>query len=64
MIIYFMQKCVPPLRDPIISFLHTFSPKSARVGGPRLPLREILDPSQIFVCVDSVLCLPSNAAQS
>ena len=28
----------PPLRDPILSFSHTFSPKSTRVGGPRLPL--------------------------
>ena len=25
-----------PLWDPILSFLHTFSPKSTRVGGPRL----------------------------
>ena len=24
-----------PLWDPILSFLHTFSPKSTRVGGPR-----------------------------
>ena len=27
----------PPLRDPIISFWHTFSPKSTRVRGPRPP---------------------------
>ena len=41
----------PPERDPILSFLHTFSPKSARIGGRRPPLpwlgappqREILD---------------------
>ena len=41
-----------PLWDPILSFLHTFSPKSTCIGGPRPPplmgarptLREILDP--------------------
>ena len=34
-----------PLWDPILLFLHTFSLKSARVGGPRPPPpREILDP--------------------
>ena len=27
-----------PLRDSILSFSHTFLLKSARVGGPRLPL--------------------------
>ena len=27
-----------PLWDPILSFSHTFSPKSAHVGGPRPPL--------------------------
>ena len=27
----------PPLWDPILSFLHTFSPKSAHVGGARPP---------------------------
>ena len=27
----------PPLWDPILSFSHTFSPKSAHVGGPRPP---------------------------
>ena len=33
------------LQDPILLFSHTFSPKSARIGGPRPPpLREILDP--------------------
>ena len=26
-----------PLWDPILSFLHTFSPKSAHVGGPCPP---------------------------
>ena len=26
-----------PLWDPILSFSHTFSPKSTRIGGPRLP---------------------------
>ena len=25
----------PPLWDPILSFSHTFSPKSAHVGGPQ-----------------------------
>ena len=41
-----------PLQDPILSFLHTFSLKSAHVGGqnppkmsPRPPLRKILDPA-------------------
>ena len=29
-----------PLRDPILSFLHTFSPKSAHVGGPHPPHRK------------------------
>ena len=39
-----------PPWDPILSFWHTFSLKSAHVGGPRPPngctppLREILDP--------------------
>ena len=39
-----------PLWDPILLFLHTFSPKSAHVGGPHPPngcmppLWEILDP--------------------
>ena len=27
----------PPLWDPILSFSHTFSPKSAHVGGPCPP---------------------------
>ena len=27
----------PPLWDPILSFLHTFSSKSAHVRGPRPP---------------------------
>ena len=39
----------PPLWDPILSFSHTFSPKSTCVRGSRppmgaRPLREILDP--------------------
>ena len=40
----------PPLQDPILSFLHTFSPKSTHVGvhaplnRSTLPLWEILDP--------------------
>ena len=37
-----------PPWDPILSFSHTFLPKSTRVGGPPptdpRPLREILDP--------------------
>ena len=43
----------PTLWDPILSFSHVFSPKSALIGGPRLlkpgphPLREILDPPLI-----------------
>ena len=42
-----------PLQDPILSFLHTFSPKSTHVAGPRhltgpyFP-REILDPPLIL----------------
>ena len=28
----------PPMRDPILSFLHTFLPKSAHVGGPHPPM--------------------------
>ena len=49
-----------PLRDPILSFSHTFSPKSARVTGPRpsltgpRPLREILDPP--LICL--IHCYP------
>ena len=42
---------LPPPMGPILSFLHTFSPKSACIGGPHPPngctpppLREILDP--------------------
>ena len=42
-----------PLPDPILSFSHTFSPKSASFGGPppqrvHAPLREILDPPLLF----------------
>ena len=51
-----------PLWDPILSFLHTFSPKSTCVGGPcplltgaRLPLREILDPP-----LQGVVMVPVN----
>ena len=40
----------PPLQDPILSFSHTFSLKSAHIGGqnppkmgPRPPLRKILN---------------------
>ena len=41
----------PPLQDPILSFSHTFSLKSAHVGGQNppkwvhAPLRKILDPA-------------------
>ena len=41
--------CTPSPLDPILSFSHTFSPKSTRIGGPRPPngctplLWEILD---------------------
>ena len=44
------------LRDPILSFLHTFSPKNSHVGGrcpPQrvgTPQREILDPPLQMVC--------------
>ena len=43
------QAHAPPIRDQILSFLHTFLPKSTHVGGPHPPngstppLREILD---------------------
>ena len=48
----------PPLWDPILSFLHTFSPKSAHVGGPR-PLNGCTppptgNPGSAAVCVDSL----------
>ena len=52
--------CTPPPWDPILLFLHTFSLKSAHVGGPSPPngcmppLREILDPP--LICVSSLLC--------
>ena len=40
--------CVPgtrqPLWDPILSFSHTFSPKSACVGGPHAPLTDARPP--------------------
>ena len=45
---------MPPLWDPILSFLHTFSPKSAHIRGPcppngcMPPLWEILDPPLII----------------
>ena len=45
-----------PLHDPVLLFLHTFSLKSAHVGGqnppkmgPRPPLRKILDPALAYV---------------
>ena len=36
----------PPQQDQFLSFLHTFLPKSVRIGGwhPPPPQREILDP--------------------
>ena len=37
-------RCVPPLRDPILSFWHTNFMKRSRLGSPRPPLREILVP--------------------
>ena len=44
----------PRLWDPILSFSHTFSLKSALDGGPRppmgpRPLREILDPPLFLI---------------
>ena len=59
----------PPLWDPILSFLQTFSPKSAHIGGPcppngstyppngsTSPLREILDPPlHLFITKKYVL---------
>ena len=54
----------PPLRDPILSFLQTFSPKIAHTGGPHPPngstplLREILDPpllTMLLISLRSVL---------
>ena len=46
------------LQDPILLFLHTFSPKSACVEGPRphIPLWEILDPPLISVPNMKFLC--------
>ena len=51
----------PPPWDPILSFSHTFSLKSAHVGGPcptqrvHAPLREILDlPLVIFIKILNV----------
>ena len=35
-----------PRRNPILSFSHTFSPKSARVGGRRAPPTNGLAPPQ------------------
>ena len=32
---YKILRCTPLLLDPILSFTHTFSPKSTCVGGPR-----------------------------
>ena len=34
----------PPQQDQFLSFSHTFSLKSVRIGGWRPPQREILDP--------------------
>ena len=39
----------PPQQDQFLSFSHTFSPKSVRIGGWRPPQREILDPPLIFI---------------
>ena len=36
---------MPPLWDPILSFLHTFSPKSAHVGGPCPPTNGCTPPT-------------------
>ena len=53
---YKIFRCTPHLWDPILSFSHTFSPKSTCVGGPcptktgPRPLREILDPLLIITC--------------
>ena len=38
------------LWDPILSFSHTFSPKSAHIGGACPPLWEILDLPLINIC--------------
>ena len=35
---------VHPLRDQILPFLHTFLPRSTRIGGPRPPTQRVHDP--------------------
>ena len=60
-----------PLRDPILLFSHTFSLKSACIGGPHpqrvhAPLREILDPPLYWTLLESVThgcCDPSSLAE-
>ena len=53
---YKIFRRTPHLWDPILSFSHTFSPKSTCIGGPcptktgPRPLREILDPLLIITC--------------
>ena len=61
----------PPPWDPILSFSHTFSPKSAHVRGPRPtltgarppPLREILDPPLIKVTSETNSILKCTSGQ-
>ena len=50
-----------PLWDPILSFLHTFSPKSAHIGGPcpppngcTPPQQEIMDPPLRYIVLLSL----------
>ena len=61
--------CMPvhsPLWDPILSFSHTFSPKSAQVRGPcppngcMSPPWEILDLPLYYVCNEKLDISPRN----
>ena len=50
-----------PLWDPILSFLHTFSPKSAHVGGPPPPNGCTLPPTGNPGSTTDHECLCQNA---
>ena len=48
-----------PLWDPILSFLHTFSPKSAHVGGP-CPPPPLGNPGSATDCDHVSMCMEKN----
>ena len=53
------------LWDPILSFSHTFSPKSTHVGSPRPPpLQEILDPPLYHIAESDSLDVMTRIEQS